>query len=51
MGGIKLQLLCGVRIDLAVASLPYPGMKQIPGSVLDETGNYLDSQLVSPVWT
>ena len=24
MGGIKLQLLCGVRIELAVGSLPYP---------------------------
>ena len=23
MGGIKLQLLCGVRIKLAVGSLPY----------------------------
>ena len=37
MGGIKLQLLCGVRIELAVGSLPYPGMIWIPGSVLDET--------------
>ena len=35
MGGIKLQLLCGVRIELAVGSLPYPG-------------NYLDFQFVSP---
>ena len=51
MGGIKLQLLCGVRIELAVVSLPYPGMIQIPGSVLEETGNYLDSQFVSPVQT
>jgi len=51
MGGIKLQLLCGVRIELAVGSLPYPGMIRIPGSVLDETGNYLDSKFVSPVWT
>ena len=24
IGGIKLQLLCGVRIELAVGSLPYP---------------------------
>ena len=24
LGGIKLQLLCGVRIELAVGSLPYP---------------------------
>ena len=23
MGGIKLQLLCGVRIELTVGSLPY----------------------------
>ena len=23
MGGIKLQLLCGVRIEMAVGSLPY----------------------------
>ena len=51
MGGIKLQLLCGVRIELAVGSLPCPAMIRIPGSVLDETGNYLDSQFVSPVWT
>ena len=51
MDGIKLQLLCGVRIELAIGSLPYPGMIQILGSVLDETGNYLDSQFVSPVWT
>ena len=35
MGGIELQLLCGVRIELAV-SLPYPGMIRIPGSVLDD---------------
>ena len=33
MGGIKLQLLCGVRIELAIGSLPYPG-------------NYLDIQFV-----
>ena len=51
MGGIKLQLLCGVSIELAVGFLPYPGMIRIPGSVLDETGNYLDFQFVSPVWT
>ena len=51
MSGIKLQLLCGVRVELAVGSLPYPGMIRIPGSVLNETGNYLDSQFVSPVWT
>ena len=24
MGGIVLQLLCGIRIELAVGSLPYP---------------------------
>ena len=23
MGGIKLQLLCGVKIELAVGALPY----------------------------
>ena len=51
IGGVKSQLLCGVRIELAVGSLPYPGMIRIPGSVLDETGNYLNSQFVSPVWT
>ena len=37
MGSIKLQLLYGVRIELAVGSLPYPG-------------NYLDFQFVSPWW-
>ena len=51
MDGIKSLLLCGVRIELALVSLPYPAMIRIPGSVLDETGNYLDSQFVSPVWT
>ena len=51
MGGIKLKLLCGVRIELAIGSLPYLGMIRIPRSVLDETGSYLDSQFVSPVWT
>ena len=51
MGGIKLQLLCGVRIQLAVGFFPYPGMIPIPGSVQDETGNYLDSQFVSTLWT
>merc|ERR1712173_214267 len=30
MGGIKLQLLCGVRIELAVGSLPYPGKSGFP---------------------
>ena len=35
MGGIKLQLLFGVRIEMAVGSHPYPG-------------NYLDFQFVSP---
>ena len=30
MGGIKLQLLCGVRIELAVGSLPYPGKYGFP---------------------
>ena len=51
MGGIKLQLLCGATIELAIGSLPYHGIIRISGSVLDETGNYLDSQFVSPVWT
>ena len=41
----------GVRIELAVGSLPYPGMLQIPGCALDETGNLWDYQFVSPVWT
>ena len=32
MGGIKLQLLCGVRIELAVGSLPYLALAwYIPG--------------------
>ena len=26
MGGIKLQLLCGVRMELAVGSLPMPSL-------------------------
>ena len=26
MGGIRLQLLCGVRIELAVGSLPMPSL-------------------------
>ena len=30
MGGVKLQLLCGVRIELAVGSLPYPGKSGFP---------------------
>ena len=30
MGGIKLQLLCGVRIELAVGSLPYPDESGFP---------------------
>ena len=30
MGGIKLQLLCGVRIELAVGSLPYPRQSGTP---------------------
>ena len=40
MSGIELQLLCGVRIELALGSLPYPVMIRIPGCVLYETGNY-----------
>ena len=51
MGGIKLQLLCGVRIELAVGSLPYPGESGFQLLVLEETGHYLDFQFVSPVWT
>ena len=30
MDGIKLQLLCGVMIELAVGSLPYPGESVFP---------------------
>ena len=30
MDGIKLQLLCGVRIELAVGSLPYPDRSGFP---------------------
>ena len=30
MGGIKLQLLCGVRIELAVGSLPYLALARYP---------------------
>ena len=32
MGGIKLQLLCGVRIELAIGSLPY--LARIPSRSL-----------------
>ena len=32
MGGIKLQLLCGVRIKLAIGSLPY--LARIPSRSL-----------------
>ena len=49
-GGIELQLLYDVRIELVVGYFPYPSMIRIPGSVMDKTGNYLDSQFVSPVW-
>ena len=31
MGGIKLQLLCGVRIELAVGSLPYTQLVWVEG--------------------
>ena len=34
MGGIKLQLLCGVRIELAVWSLPYLALAQYPSRFL-----------------
>ena len=30
MGGIRLQLLFGVRIELAVGTLPYPGESGFP---------------------
>ena len=30
MGGIKLQLLCGFRIELVVGSLAYPGKSGFP---------------------
>ena len=30
MDGIELQLLCGVRIELAIGSLPYPGNSGFP---------------------
>ena len=30
IGGVKLQLLCGVRIELAVGSLPYPRQAGTP---------------------
>ena len=33
IGGIKLQLLCGVRIELAVGSLPY--LARIPSRALE----------------
>ena len=43
---------CGFRIKLAVGSLHHPGMIWNLGCVLlDEIGNYLHSQLVSPLWT
>ena len=34
MGGIKLQLLCGVRIELAVGSLPYLALAGYPSRSL-----------------
>ena len=41
MGGIKLQLSCGVRIELAVGSLPYLALARpgpFPYHVLREEG-------------
>ena len=34
MGGIELQLLCGVRIELAVGSLPYLALARYPSRSL-----------------
>ena len=39
MGGIKLQLLSGVRIVLAVGSLPYPDQSGFPIACLDVRQN------------
>ena len=50
MGGIKLQLLCGVRIELAVGSSLTQANLDFQSLVLEETGHYLDFQFVSPVW-
>ena len=33
MGGIKLQLSCGVRIELAIGSLPYPRLSTNRGGL------------------
>ena len=43
MGGIKLQLLCGVRIELAVGSLPYLAREtvQVPPHTLWGYSKYL----------
>ena len=45
MGVIKLQLLCGVRIERAVGSLPYPGK---PGFPIDSPGR--DRLIWIPNW-
>ena len=44
MGGIKLQLLCGVRIELAVGALPYLARipVQIPPHALWGYATYLN---------
>ena len=52
MGGIKLQLLCGVRIELAVGSLPYLALarypsRSLPYHVLCEEGVLKTRQ---PLW-
>ena len=43
MGGIKLQLLCGVRIELAVGALPYLAREtvQVPPHTLWGYSKYL----------
>ena len=52
MGGIKLQLLCGVRIELTVGTLPiWPWLSICPGPfpyhVLREEGAL---QIRQPLW-
>ena len=43
MDGTKLQLLCGVRIELAAGSLPYPSnYLDFQFVSLEEIGHYLD---------
>ena len=47
MGGIKLQLLCGVRIELAVGSLPYPRFSLDSNCLVEG----VKSGLQLPPWT